>query len=372
MLGLKGTGVLGLVVSGLLMWGQPVAGEYGILTHEVGDGFKCAGVYGTTTERNGQRSRLEIEFPPEPPSDIAVAVFSYSDSEWIGLTVNDGKVVADDSPDLAADSDDSGNLTTGNHRFTVCNDETINMELCGEVDRGRPLVNYRDSAGTLRKFKSTIYADYVKLSRAGVGYTALEAKEWGYAHNGSDDTAWRSKARTSFVEGAQLDWKSDGTLKVTYLINATGYYCVDAASTHDFTARADWTNAHGQLPAGEYPKVHVYAVLMGAYILIALVWAFMSWRVWSEVLPVQNRLFALVCLMAVDMGLNFGFWQHYNAHGAPSLAYSVALVVVDAGRNSLSFFMLLVVALGWGVVRPSLGKAMIRCILLAGAHFGAG
>ncbi|ORX68640.1 transmembrane receptor, partial [Linderina pennispora] len=157
-----------------------------------------------------------------------------------------------------------------------------------------------------------------------------------------------------------------------YLINATGYYCVDAASTHDFTARADWTNAHGQLPAGEYPKVHVYAVLMGAYILIALVWAFMSWRVWSEVLPVQNRLFALVCLMAVDMGLNFGFWQHYNAHGAPSLAYSVALVVVDAGRNSLSFFMLLVVALGWGVVRPSLGKAMIRCTLLAGAHFGAG
>ncbi|KAJ1946449.1 hypothetical protein FBU59_002025, partial [Linderina macrospora] len=86
----------------------------------MGGGFKCAGVYGTTKEKNGQRSRLKIEFPPEPPSDIAVAVFSYYDSAWIGLTVKDGKVVADDSPDLATDENESGDsdLLKGVHRFT--------------------------------------------------------------------------------------------------------------------------------------------------------------------------------------------------------------------------------------------------------------
>lgn len=46
-----------------------------------------------------------------------------------------------------------------------------------------------------------------------------------------------------------------------------------------------------------------------------------------------------------------------------------AVAILDAGRNALSFFMLLVVSLGLSVVRESLGKTMLKCQLLAGAHF---
>lgn len=45
------------------------------------------------------------------------------------------------------------------------------------------------------------------------------------------------------------------------------------------------------------------------------------------------------------------------------------VAILDAGRNALSFFMLLVVSLGLSVVRENLGKMMIRCQVLAGAHF---
>lgn len=45
------------------------------------------------------------------------------------------------------------------------------------------------------------------------------------------------------------------------------------------------------------------------------------------------------------------------------------VAILDAGRNALSFFLLLVVSLGLSVVRESLGKTMIRCQLLAVAHF---
>lgn len=51
-----------------------------------------------------------------------------------------------------------------------------------------------------------------------------------------------------------------------------------------------------------------------------------------------------------------------NAH-----LYTVA--ILDAGRNSLSFFLLLIVSLGLSVVRESLGKTMLKCQLLAVAHF---
>lgn len=45
------------------------------------------------------------------------------------------------------------------------------------------------------------------------------------------------------------------------------------------------------------------------------------------------------------------------------------VAILDAGRNALSFFMLLVVSLGLSVVRESIGTKMFKCQALAGAHF---
>lgn len=51
------------------------------------------------------------------------------------------------------------------------------------------------------------------------------------------------------------------------------------------------------------------------------------------------------------------------------LLHPITVAILDAGRNALSFFLLLVVSLGLSVVRESLGRLMIRCQLLAVAHF---
>lgn len=45
------------------------------------------------------------------------------------------------------------------------------------------------------------------------------------------------------------------------------------------------------------------------------------------------------------------------------------MAILDAGRNSMSFFLLLVVSLGLSVVRESLGRTMLKCQILTGLHF---
>ncbi|KAJ1896917.1 hypothetical protein LPJ66_003695 [Kickxella alabastrina] len=356
-----------------------VSAELGYLAHGDGEGFKCAGVYGSAGKQQGRQSAIELEISPEPPSDISIVIFNYPDSRWIGIPVKEGIKVPDEDVGMpstyfnsASDLENNDNQSVV-QRFSVCNDETITMGLCSDADRGRPLINDHDNNNP-RSFSSVVYSDYAMLSRSGAGFTRLEYKAWLAEQTTTDkqDESWKGKARTSVIDGVTLEWMTDGTLKLRYLVNTTGYYCINAASTSDFIARAEWINSYGLLPASEYPKMYVYLLLTVVYTAIAVVWAFMSWRVWSEILPVQNQLFGLVCLLAVDMGMNFGFWKHYNSTGSPSMVYSVFTLIIDAGRNSLSFFMLLVVSLGWGVVSPSLGKTMIRCILLAIVHFSAG
>jgi len=47
----------------------------------------------------------------------------------------------------------------------------------------------------------------------------------------------------------------------------------------------------------------------------------------------------------------------------------VVVAILNAGRNSFSFFLLLIVCMGYGVVKPTLGKTMIYVRWLAIVHF---
>lgn len=47
----------------------------------------------------------------------------------------------------------------------------------------------------------------------------------------------------------------------------------------------------------------------------------------------------------------------------------IIVAVLNAARNSFSFFLLLIVCMGYGVVKPSLGKTMIYVRWLAAGHF---
>lgn len=50
-------------------------------------------------------------------------------------------------------------------------------------------------------------------------------------------------------------------------------------------------------------------------------------------------------------------------------ALMIIVAILNAGRNAFSFFLLLIVCMGYGVVKPSLGRTMVYVRILAIAHF---
>jgi hypothetical protein len=60
-----------------------------------------------------------------------------------------------------------------------------------------------------------------------------------------------------------------------------------------------------------------------------------------------------------------------NRHGSNigSKVFLIVVGILNAFRNSFSFFLLLIVCMGYGVVKPSLGKTMVYVRWLAIAHF---
>ncbi len=107
-------------------------------------------------------------------------------------------------------------------------------------------------------------------------------------------------------------------------------------------------------------------------------------------MAVQNYITAILIFLVVEMLMTWGFYgtpglgsspllpptanleiDYLNRNGS-NVGSKVLLVVVailNAARNSFSFFLLLIVCMGYGVVKPTLGRTMIYVRWLAIAHF---
>ena len=158
-------------------------------------------------------------------------------------------------------------------------------------------------------------------------------------------------------------------------IENTGYFCVDTQPVSDFEfeyrAFVEFRNAYGELPGAQVPKLAFYGALTIVYAVVGIFWGFLYFQNRSDILPVQNYITATLVFLVVEMLLTWGYYDYMNRHGknVGANALMIAVSILNAARNSLSFFLLLIVCMGYGVVKPSLGRLMKWIRGLAIVHF---
>ncbi|RHZ44712.1 hypothetical protein Glove_712g22 [Diversispora epigaea] len=190
------------------------------------------------------------------------------------------------------------------------------------------------------------------------------------------------KGENVFVvtKGAKSIWtgtlnsSSESSKSHIYNVSRTGYYCAwalrsDVDSVEEFSLSVDWNNPYGELPAADYPKLPFYGLLSLVYLAIGIAWMALSIAHWRDILQVQNYISGVILFLMLEMAFNWGYWENYNTYGYPSKFLLGLVAILNAGRNSISFFMLLIVCMGYGVVKPTLGSTMNRCRALGIAHF---
>lgn len=182
----------------------------------------------------------------------------------------------------------------------------------------------------------------------------------------------------------ELNAANNFTARATYKVNETGYICVSADvvkhgktgsvrfDSNAFVGMIEWVNPYGRLPASEHPKLTFYGVMSLIYLVLGIVWAVGSFRYWKDILPIQMYISGVLLFLILEMAANYGYLENFNHSGRSSYLLFGLVVLLDAARNSLCFFILLLVSLGYSVVKPSLGSTMLRCQLLTLAHFICG
>ncbi|KAF9202546.1 hypothetical protein BGZ49_007313 [Haplosporangium sp. Z 27] len=182
----------------------------------------------------------------------------------------------------------------------------------------------------------------------------------------------------STVRSASLNFTNEentGIQFLDYQVTKTGYYCamawpvqVDQDDAY-FTGYLEFNNKYGALAGSDFPKLPFYGALSLTYMAIGIAWMVLCAKHWREILTVQHFISGVIFFLMVEMAFNWGYWDDYNNKGVSSMALLVLVSILNSGRNSLSLFMLLIVSMGYGVVKPTLGSTMKKVIILSLAHF---
>ncbi|EEP80129.1 conserved hypothetical protein [Uncinocarpus reesii 1704] len=157
---------------------------------------------------------------------------------------------------------------------------------------------------------------------------------------------------------------------IKYPVKKSGFYCVVTFpfSGDDYSGIVTFRNAYGELSAPQIPKLAFYG---GLTIFYAVIGVIATTSLIVPPVPVQNYITAILVFLVVEQLMTWGFYDYQNRHGMNAVTRVLMFIVavLNAGRNSFSFFLLLIVCMGYGVVKPSLGRTMIYVRFLAIGHF---
>jgi len=165
--------------------------------------------------------------------------------------------------------------------------------------------------------------------------------------------------------------------ELKYDVDETGFYSVifktanddDYDKSYDLISNVEWHSSTGELAGGDYPKVKFYGFLALIYIIICALWILNAYIYRQDILPLQHYITGITVFVTIEMIMHYVYYNHYNNTNDNSMLLLIFAGGLNAGRNSLTFFILLIVCMGYGVVKQSLGSTMRKVQVLTLLHF---
>ena len=102
-------------------------------------------------------------------------------------------------------------------------------------------------------------------------------------------------------------------------------------------------------------NLYFYGYTALATLAIAFLWAALYVVHWKEIIPLQNCITALIGLSMIEMGTWYFDYVNFNVTGFRPYVTTLWAVFMGSLRKALSRMLVLVVSMGYGVVRPTLG-----------------
>jgi len=126
---------------------------------------------------------------------------------------------------------------------------------------------------------------------------------------------------------------------------------------------------YGYVPADEFGSMPFNLTLSLMYLVISLAWGVLCFAHSDQLMPLQFWITGMMVVALIETTMLYFHYIDWNDHGIPTTAITIIALFFGALKRAVSRILIMLVCLGYGVVRPSLGEEMHRVLYLGGSYF---
>ncbi|XP_031592870.1 transmembrane protein 87A [Oreochromis aureus] len=125
---------------------------------------------------------------------------------------------------------------------------------------------------------------------------------------------------------------------------------VEMKGPHDYSSPADW------------PLMMFFMIMCIVYVLFGALWLFWCACYWRDLLRIQFWIGAVIILGMLEKAVFYSEYQSIRYKGDYVLGAVIFAELLSALKRSLARILVLIVSLGYGIVKPRLGTTVHRLV----------
>ena len=320
------------------------------------------------------------------PGSIDLSELTFTAVSQANTNKDDDSMDADDTLNFVGDDGSSGG---GTRRLDRTSSVAPHRDLDGGVEVDASFVDIVVFHQPESCANSHSGCDWTKLG-VGESLGANGGLRWccsnGAAEAGlcdaSDSRQWqRIIINQTLFEGTlrSITVPGDGTMSKKLRsgqleLEQTGRYVVVFANCNEegrevlVSGNAYWRSKHGYLPGELFQFMHFYTFLWAAYMILFLWYACLMKRNEASRIDIEKYIFATILLGLIEVTIR-GFDYHvWNWLGYRKDSLSYIGIILGSMKLGISWALIVMVSLGWGVIRDSLGSTMRNIIVLSSIY----
>ncbi|XP_055641214.1 transmembrane protein 87A [Toxorhynchites rutilus septentrionalis] len=119
---------------------------------------------------------------------------------------------------------------------------------------------------------------------------------------------------------------------------------------------------HGYLSAVDWPLLPFYGAMCLVYVLLGVIWLAVSFLQWRDLLRIQFWIGGVILLGMLEKAMFYGEYQSINSTGVSVRGMVLLAEWVSCGKRTLARMLVIIVSLGFGIVKPRLGPMLHRVV----------
>jgi len=129
------------------------------------------------------------------------------------------------------------------------------------------------------------------------------------------------------------------------------------------------TETKGYLSLTDWPLLPFYGLMCGLYVLLGLLWLIFCSVHWRDLLRLQFWIGGVIFLGMVEKAIFTIEYENINNSGRATPGLIICAEIISCAKRTLARMLVLIVSLGYGIVKPRLGQTMNHIVFIGLVYF---